>query len=587
MLTISKVALVIAALGLGAMSGAASAAEQHKTTTSSSGFTSTLTIPTIAAIESTMDEAALRDALSGGFSRHADELAKLSAASITIPTITLDMTVTTDGEARSSTVTYKDIMLTGVKDGVAASASIGSTETSSDTGSFKLGRMSTSSLDIGAILALYSSVPGGDASQPMKTLYKDFSFEGGSLSAPEVSCTFGKVTTAEFDARPLKVSFAAMMEAAETMDKAKDDPPPEAVATFVTFMTDIFQAFRSEPLNLDGLNCTGTGDDGKPFELGIGGVTMSGYQPGIYPAITIKDVKIASGTDSVALGSATFKPTDLRGPIAEVEAQGANLSPAWLETNYRKLVPAFGGFSLSGLAVDVPDPEKPDSRITANIADFDLSLSDYVNGIPTKISTKASGVDVPLPDESDDENVQMLKALGINRVNLGYEFSAAWDKATETIKVDKVSVSGADLGSFMVAAVIGNAAEQLFDVDPKVEGAAAMGVTLKSLILSANDAGIGDKLVPMLAEQQHQDPAQFRTQTAGVAEGAALQLLGSTDAARQLGAAVGDFIAGKAKSLTVTVTAKDQNGLTVPQLMQAGDNPALLSNAVEITGKAE
>jgi hypothetical protein len=589
-LKISKAALIAAVLSLSSVPavGLLSAVAQDATTTSSSGFTSQLSIPTVVAIDSSMDEVALRDALSGGFMKHVDEIAKLSATSITIPQITLSMTVNSGDAPVVSTMTYKDIVLTNVKDGVAASASVGSAETSSAEGSFKFGKMSTSTLDFGGILALYSLVPSGGPDQPMKTLYKDFSFEGGTLTGPKVNCTFGKVTAAEFDARPLKVSFAELMEAAQKMGADKNNPPPESVTTFVGFMTDVFQAFKSTPLNMDGLDCSGTGEDNKPFQLKIGGLTMDGYQPGIYPAITVKDVKIGGGgEDAISLASATFKATDLSGPIKAVEAQGKDISPAWVEANYRKLIPAFGGFSMSGLSVDIPDPDKPGERVNANIASLDLSLSDYLNGIPTKISTNASGVEVPLPASSDDENVKMLLALGITKVNLGYELSANWDEATQTVNITKVAVSGQDLGSFAVATVIGNAAPQLFDTDTNVALAAAMGVTIKSITIDAADAGIGDKLVPALAAQQGADASTFRTQMAGMAEGAALQMLGSTDAARQLGTAVGDFIGGKAKALTIMVTAKDPAGIAVPQLMQASENPAALTSAVDITGTAK
>ena len=97
------------------------------------------------------------------------------------------------------------------------------------------------------------------------------------------------------------------------------------------------------------------------------------------------------------------------------------------------------------------------------MGDFDLTLSDYVNGIPTRFSSSAHGVDMPLPPDAEDETTQMLKAIGITKINASYELSAGWDKASNTIKVDNISVSGQDLGSFALAAVVGNATEALFD----------------------------------------------------------------------------------------------------------------------------
>jgi hypothetical protein len=562
------------------------APSQPETTTT--GFTSSLSIPTITAVDSSMDETALRDALSGGFAKHIDEIARLNATSITIPEITLTMTITAGGADHPVTTTahYKDILLSNVRNGVAESASVGATESNDPTASFKFGKMSMSALDFGGFLSLYSTAPAGSSDQPMKTLYRNFSFEGGSFSGPEASCTFGKIGADEFQARPLKVSFTAMMEAAQKMGAAKDaTPPADAVRTFVTFLTDIFQSFKSTPLTLDGLSCSGSGSDGKPFEFKLGGITMDGYAPGIYPAISIKDVSIGSGSDSISVAAATFKSTDLSQPIKAIEDNVSSLSAEWFEKNYRRLIPAFGGFSFSGLAMDIPDTEHPGERIKANVADFDLTLSDYLNGIPTKVSSKATGVEVPLPTDSTDENVKMLLALGISKVDLGFEFAANWDRASQTASIDKMNMSAADIGSFAFASVVGNATEQLFDLDPDVQQAAGFNVALKSITVSTSDDGIGEKVVPLLAQQQGAaDPTAFRTQMAGMAEGAALQILGSTDAARDLGVAVGNFISGKAKTLTINVKAKDPNGIAMPLLMQASTDPTVLASAVDITG---
>lgn len=590
MLKISVAAVFAAVLSLSAAPavGIVAAAAQE-TSTTASGFTSSLSIPSIVAVDSSMDETALRDALSGGFAKHVDELATLSATSITIPEITLKMTVTGTGGPTENTMVYKDIVLNNVEDGVAESASIGSATTTSPEGEFTFGEMSTSTLDIGGILALYSAAPAGDAGDEMRVLYQDFSFEGGSLTGPQAQCTFGPVTTAEFDARPLKVSFGTMLEIANKLETTKADPAPEDIATFVTFMTDIFQAFKSEPLTMDGLSCTGTGEDGKAFEFSIGGVTMDGYAPGIYPALTLSNIEISSGDeDHISLGEMKLKSIDLSAPIETIGTiEPSTLTPVWFQTNARLLIPAFGGFSLSGLDIDIPNPDKPGERITAAIGDFDLSLGNYVNGIPTEISTSASGVDVPLPKDSTEDSVKMLLALGIDHVNLGYRLDAAWDQASQTINVTKVSVTGEDLGSFAIAAVIGNAADQLFAIDPNVALAASMGVTVKNITVDVTDEGLGDLLVPMLAAQQNTDAATFRTQMAGVGEGAALQMLGSTDAARQLGAAIGSFIGGTATALSINIAAKDPAGLPVPVLMQASENPMVLTTAVDVTGTAK
>ena len=558
------------------------------TTTSTSGFSTNLSIPTITLVDSSMDEAALRDTLSGGFMAHVDALAKLNATSITIPEITVTLTATESGGTPITTVTtISDLVLSGVKNGVADSISLGGTQTKSPTGTSTNGKIDIANADIGGVLALIGLVPG-DATQPLKPLYTGYVGEGSSFDEAGVTCKFGKTTAGIVSARPVKVPFASVMDAFGKLEANKDAPPDEAIATVAHYIADILQAVGSTPSSSEGGNCSGTAD-GQAFSVSFGKVDVGAFEASVYPSITLNDIKVDAGTQgSFSLAQAAFKPTDLKQPIAAVEGAADALTAAWFETNYRKLIPSWGGFSLSGLSLDIPNPDKPAERIQAKIADFDLSLSDYLNGIPTKVSTKASGVEMPLPADSTDDSIMMLKAIGITNVNLNYEVSASWDQASQSITVDKVAVSGNDLGSFAVAAVIGNATDALFDVDPNAEQAAAMGLTVKSVKLDVADAGIADKMLPILAQQQGSaDPVAFRKAMAAQAEGAAIALLGSTDSARALGAAVSDFVLGTKKALTINVAAKDPAGVSVPTFMQASNDPTILAGAVDITGSAQ
>src|SRR3569833_4038071 len=148
---------------------------------------------------------------------------------------------------------------------------------------------------------------------------------------------------------------------------------------------------------------------------------MDGFSPGAYPAISFNDLNIAAADGHISLNSATFKSIDFSQPIAVLKDQGSTIAAAWFETNWRKIIPAWGGMSLSGLSVDVPDEKNPGDRVQVVLADFDLSLSVYLNGIPTKISSSAHGVNVPLPPDSDDDSAKMLKAIGITKINANYE----------------------------------------------------------------------------------------------------------------------------------------------------------------------
>jgi hypothetical protein len=597
-LKISQAALIAATLGLGSWSlaagaalaqdsssemasmdmGASSAEPSTATTVSTS-----ITVQSVATVGSNMDEGAIRDALTGGFAKHADEIAKLTAASIIIPEIDIAAT-STDSTPKSVTVALKDVSLTNVKDGVAGSFSLGSIEAKSEEGTFNFGKVSAANVDFHALLGTFGYVPLGSSSDPMKVIYQDVSFDGGSITSPQVKCTIGKATFGQSQTRPLKISYA---DALKAMPK-DGEPSADSIDTLVRYYADALKASIGGPFDFDGLSCAGQDGSNKPFELTVGKVHVdASTTPGTTAPSTVEGIKIVGDGSTVTLAMLGLKAIDFNPAIAAVEAETSKITADWLMQNYRKLVPSFGGFSFSGLGVNGFDSETPPSPIDVKVANFDLTMSDYLNGIPTKLSSTGSGIEVPLPADSSDDQVKMLLALGIDRVNLGFDLSAAWDKATQTVNVDKVAINGKDLGSVAVAAVIGNAAEQLFDVNPDVMQAASLGVTLKSLKLDLSDAGVGDKIVPMFAGQQNMDAATFRSQIAGMAAGTALQLVGATDAGKALSDALASFLTGTTKALNVTITSKDPAGIAVPVLMQAGDDPTVLSSAVTITGASQ
>lgn len=565
-----------------------SSAEDVTPIDNAENFTATVTVQSVAAVDSSMDEGAIRDAIGPNFLKHTDEFAHLNATSITIPEIDL---VTTTAETTNNSA-YKDIVLSNVQNGLVATMTIGSI---SSTGTPKTGSPVTFSyktttyqnVDIDALFAFLGLVKD-DTVAAGKPAIGHFESTGGSLVGDSITCDIGKFSGDGTTVKASPIAFDDVVSAFQALQAAKGDaePPQPALMTVIKYVGNLLRDFASTTTHLDGLNCQGHAD-GNPYSFGLGGIDVGSFHDAIYPDINVHDVKVDMGEQGkLSLDALTFKAIDLNPPLDAL--MGADtLDKGWFDKNGRLLVPSWNGLSLSGLALDVPDPTQPGARITANAKGFDLTLSDYLNGIPTKISTTADGVDVPLPPDSTDDTLKMLESLGLTRVNLGFAFSAAWDKATQSINIDKFSLSGEDLGSAAVAIAIGNASEQLFDLSTDVETAAGMAVTLKSVKVDMTDSGIGDKLAAELAKENGGDPAAFRTQLAGTAEAVVLQMLGATPTAQALANAVGTFVTGSSKSVSVTMTSKDPAGLTLPVLAAAQNDPTVLTNAVDITGSAQ
>jgi hypothetical protein len=350
---------------------------------------------------------------------------------------------------------------------------------------------------------------------------------------------------------------------------------------------DIFTAFESSPAQFGGFDCAGTDDDGRAMNFAVAGFSMGGMSPGIYPAITMDGLDITvEGDGAVQIGQLAIREMDLSGPIAVIEAAPAALDEAWFTANARALIPAFGGFSLSDIAIDVPDEDNPGSRIKASVGAFALTLASYLNGIPTDILLTASNIAADLPADSDDEQIRQLLDLGVTSIDAGFTLDASWNEATSTIALDEVSVTGADLASVMLSGTIANAGQALFALDENEALAAAMGLAISHLKLDIADAGLSDIILASVAAEQGSDPATMRPIFAGLAEGTVIGLLAGAAEAQKVGGALNSFVSGSAKYLTIEMTAKSAPGLGLGDFIAAESDPTSLIGKVIMDASA-
>jgi len=558
-------------------------APQAQAETAPASTTFDVTIDSIDAVDSNVDEATLRSIFSGNLVDNADALAGLTATSITIPQIVLHSSHTRAGQTTDSSMTIRDIVLDQVVDGVAKSFSIaGTSMTSQSQFEAEFGAASASNMDIGGLLRLYGLVEGNGQTE-MSTIYTDASFAGGTLSSPELDCTIGGMSAAEFKARPIKASFAEIMALSAEMSATDEAPSPELMGKMLHFYADMFSAFESSPVTFGGVDCSGTNDDGEQIDFSIAGMSMAGMSPGTYPAIDVSGIKIAvEGDGMISIGNVGFKQMDLSAPIAVIAAAPAVIDEAWLGANGRSLIPAFAGFSVDDIAIDVPDPDNIGDRLIVNVGAFDLSLDNYRNGIPTALATSARNIAVALPKNTTDEQLLLLRSMGVTDIDGGFTIDANWDEAGNTIAVNEVSLTGVDLGTIKLAATIGNATEALFADNETVMMAAAMGLALKDVKLDIADAGLADIIMTMVAAEQGSDAATLRPVFAGLAEGTVIGMLAGANEAQKVGSAISAFVAGTSKTLSIDVTARQASGLGMFDFMAAGDDPTSLLSKVDI-----
>lgn len=581
-------AKTLTAVSLLAVAIATPALSQTVTVTGiTSGEGYQLSVPKVEATNTNLTEAQIRRLFSGDFSTSASSLAELDAGSIVIPelTVTYDIPKTDGSEGtEKATITYRDMAMTDVVDGVARSAVVGTAEIDGGAGiKMTFGKMSTGTLDIGAILAFYGLGTAG-AGDAFKTMYADFAFEGGQMTGPGFSCEIGGASLSDFSARPLKTNFTEFAQLAAAADESTP-PTPAEIRKFIDFYVDILTAFKSTPMTGEGFNCSGDDGKGSSVVISSGLIEMGGFNPGVYPHFGVSDVIVdVKGKDagSLTLGNFTWKQMDFSAPIAALAAAPAELTEAWFTENWRKLIPAIDGLSMTNLKVDAPDPENAGERIAATIGGFDISLADYVNGIPSKIGLTTQNVLVTIPDEDEG---RMLRALGIEQVDLSQDLQLHWDRAAQTIIIDTVSIDAADFGSAKLSAVLGNATDKLFAADNNVALVASMGLTLKELTIDLDDRGVSSLIIGIAAAEEKQDPTVLRVGFAGLAQAVVLGLVGTTPEAMAASEEIAAFIKSRPQ-VSVTLTSTNPRGIALPLLMAASENPAALAGQIAIKATA-
>lgn len=547
-----------------------------------------VSVPTVEVIDGNINEGAVRGLFSGAPGA-LDALATLDAKSVTIPEIKMTYPGYGDGGA-PMVVTYRDVTLTDVTDGVAAAAHVGGadfTGAEKTTGTF--GEMSIGRFDLAGLLSFYGLTTTVTAGTEMKEVYSDFKFSGGTLSGGDVfKCEFGTAALGSFSARPLKQNFAeinTLIMEAEAAQKAGTEVAPATVDKLVRFYADIFTAFSSTPMTFDGFSCSGKDEKGNPLTVASGPITVGGFQPAIYPEISLSDFNMTVENDGfLNFGNFTWKKMDFTAAIAAIEA-ATTLDEAYFAANWRKLVPYLDGLSLANLNIDVPDPESSGKRITGTIGAFDATLGNYVNGIPADIALSLGNFILPITAEMTDLPVADLLARGIDKLDISLGTKLAWDKDTSTIKVNDVLIDLGTLGRINLSGTFGNATEALFADNTDQATMAAMLLTLLDVTVEVEDRGIGSIAFAAGAKDAGQPEAAFRTAVAGMAQGMTLAFLGNTAEALTAAQQLGTFLSG-ASHLKLTITAKDTAGIGLADLAAAEKDPTALAGKLNVVAEA-
>jgi len=298
------------------------------------------------------------------------------------------------------------------------------------------------------------------------------------------------------------------------------------------------------------------------------------------------DITAANGRAriaSIAFTGFSFAPT-----LEALKALGDKPLTAIDERELRKFMPTIGTMRFSGLDFDLPNekstaPQPERIRLTARQIEF--TADHPLDGMPTNTRVALENVAFAIPQDSTEQGLKDLAAMGYSNLDLSLVAAARWNEADKEIVLSEISMRGVEMGSAVLRGVLGNVGKEAFSADKAVSTVALLGATVRSLTLTVENAGLFERVVVHEARKRDTSPDELRRELGMGAALAVPMLLGNSTATKTLSQAVARFVA-KPGRLTISARAKDPGGVSVTDIALSGEPTAILER-IELTATAE
>lgn len=561
-------------------------------------------------------------------------MSKLNAAEISAPELTIEQTI---GPQKQIT-RYRDIRFSDVKDGkiargTAASGTVtatlpasGSPTTPPSAGralgdaakaiaggasagptsiNGQLLRTSFEALDLKHMARVLTEKAQPGVTEAMLPIFGRFEQDGYTLDMGAAGkMSLGKTTGRGFAARvgdePLGEVITRFITMSEAQAKAAKEPgakPP---------------SLKSEEDRRMGLSLLSLYDN---FSYGSGearDMAMTIVTPATSSAksetVDMKIARIAFGEDApaksgFAVEGLQFAAGGAKGQIDSLShsgfAMGSVLSElkallakpdAELDTiDFRKFIPTIGTLRLDGLSVDVPQPGKPGQPALAplkvGLKTFELKAGEQLNGVPTSLGLTIDNLLAPVTEASGNPAARDLIAMGYRMLDLSAKIDLAWEAARSELAIRAISFGGAGMGKLEAKGTLGNVTKDLFSSDLALAQVAALGATARLVEAKLQNQGLFEKLLDNEARKAKRKPEDLRREYAMMASLGLAAILGPSDAAKTLTAAVSRFVA-KPGTLTVQASAKSGSGLGLADVITLTD-PTEIFDKIDLKANAE
>jgi len=515
-------------------------------------------------------------------------LARLSAETVTIPTLTVTQRVGPE----TRTTTYRDVTLRDIVTGrgaavTTAGASVIIPARPAGPVAGTLGKMTLTAFDAPQAARLYEVK--ADAPAPMARIYDSFALEDMAISDPKrAQVRVARITGRDFSARPTKESWGETMTLLAAQGDRLDKAPPVDRARLVSALADLLDAFQIGSMEATGFEVRDPNAKDR-VNAQIARIAFAGGEQGKPADLRMEDFTVTADNGRMRIGLIGFSGFSFRSTLDGLKALSDKPLAAIDPADLRALAPTIGTMRLSGLDFDLPNKSKSDEpkpqNIRFTVKDMEVTADKPVNGIPTDLRVGVQNLALAVPPDAADNGLKELAAMGYKTLDLSFLTAATWNEPANELIVREVSVSGADMGRATLKGVLGNVGRDAFNADSAVALVALVGATARSLDLTVENKGLFERALAEAARKQKRTPDDLRREYGMAAAVAIPAVLGSSPAAKSLGQAIARFVA-KPGRLAISARTKDPAGLGIADVAAAGE-PATILDKLEVTATAE
>lgn len=491
-------------------------------------------------------------------------LARLSAKSLVIPSMTSE---TTSGD-ETHRILFRDLRAEDIRGGRFGVVRIAAREeTDEKSGAATERDVATAAVSKGVDLRQIVHIALAartDPNEALKPVIDEDSVERYTIEDPRagLSVTIGPMKATGVKGRAFLAAPWSFFERFERFDPDKPGADPTLIKDFV----DALASVEVASLDIRDIAATGKGAPAdKPYTVRIGRVFAGKISNAAIGDAALEDFSLVSSDG----GKASLKHFGMR----DVRVA------SFVENAY----PQIGHVEAKGLEADLPDAHLAESsRMKFSLAGVEANFSDFREIAPTKLSAHMDRFVIDLAARGEAPSTAQFLALGYRDLDLSAALAGEWAEKSQEATFAPLRFEGKDMGAATLKVTFGNVSSAIFSSMPIVSKAAALAASVKGVEATVEGGGLIDRLLALEAREQKTSVEKARADYARSASRIVAALAGGGDKANRIADAIGAYIM-KPKRLHVRLSS--QKGVGALDLL--AKSPADILESVDVEATAE